>query len=258
MHTMLSRTLTCLACLLAAAAASPATADAQPWQGRFLIGANAVAQTTSSTFEDSFTYAHPFTTGIAGEEASVTTKYKLPKPVMPDLGLLVRISRNFAAGVAYDQSSATSDLNVSARIPHPLLIAHHRDVEGTLQARHEQSGIHLNAAYVVPATEKLYFAFSAGPSYFTVEQRAVKSVSVNEAYPYDTATFVSADVEVLKESGWGLNAGVDLGWMFNRTFGVGGLLRYTKGTISLRPTGRDARDIDAGGLHAGVGARIAF
>lgn len=255
MHTTRSRSLTVT---LLVFVLYPAVVAAQPWQGRFLIGINAVVQTTSSTFRDSFSYAHPYTAGLPGEEAFIETTYDLPKPVMPDAGVLVRIFRNVAAGIAYDQSSATSDLDITARIPHPLLIAQHRTVEGTLQARHEESGLHINAAYVFPATNRMYLGLSAGPTYFTVKQRVVKTVSVTESYPYDTATFSSADVEVLSESGWGFNAAVDLGWMLNRNFGIGGLLRYAKGTLSLKPTGRAARDIDAGGLHAGIGARLAF
>lgn len=235
----------------------PAVASAQPWKGRFLIGVNAVAQTTGSTFSDAFTYTHPYTAGIPGEEASVDTRYDLPKPVMPDAGVMVRIVRSFAAGVAYEQSSASSDLEISARIPHPFSIAHHRTVQGTLRKRHDESALHVNAAYVVPATQRLYVGVSAGPTYFTVKQRAVRTVAVTESYPYDEAAFASADVEVLTRSGWGFNAAVDLGWMFNRNFGAGGLLRYSKATITLRPAGR-TRDIDAGGLHAGIGARIAF
>lgn len=254
MQTLLSRTLA----ILVIVGLFPAVAAAQPWHGRFLLSINAVAQTTSSTFNDSFTYPHPYTAGIAGEEASVETSYDLPKPVMPDAGVLVRIIGNFAAGVAYDQSSATNDLDITARIPHPFFIARPRTVEGTLQTRHQESGVHLNAAYVFPATKRILVAASAGPSYFSVKQRAVKTVAITESYPYDTASFASAEVEVLTKSGWGFNAAVDVGWMINRNFGVGGLLRYAKGTLSLKPTGRTARDIDAGGLHAGLGARIGF
>lgn len=252
---MLPRTLTSTLLTLAL---FPTVAVAQPWQGRFLIGVNAVAQTTSSTYSDSFTYAHPYSAGIAGEEAALDTSYELPKPVMPDAGVLVRIMGNIAAGIAYDQSSASSDLDISGRIPHPFFIARPRTVEGSVRARHEESAVHVNAAYVVPATERMYFALSAGPTYFSVKQRSVRTIAVTEAYPYDTATFASADIEVLRRSGWGFNAAVDLGWMFNRTFGVGGLLRYSKATLRLRHAGRTAREIDAGGLHAGVGARVAF
>jgi hypothetical protein len=231
---------------------------AQPWNGRVLIDANVAATVTSSTFTDSFTYQHPYSANIPGEEASVETTVKSPTAAMFEGGVLVRVFRNVAAGVAYYQASSTEELEITARIPHPFLLAHHRTVEGSVAARNEQSGIHLNAAYVLPATRSIYVAVSGGPTYFTVRQRLVKSVAVSETYPYDEASFASADLESPSGSGWGFNAGVDVGWMLSRTFGVGGLLRYTKATLSIQPSGRAARDIDVGGMHAGLGARVAF
>jgi hypothetical protein len=225
---------------------------------RVLIGANLAMGSSGSTFADTFRYNHPYTANIPGEEASVDTTFEIPSGAMFEGGVLVRIFRNVAAGVAYYQASSTNDLQVTARIPHPLLITRHRTVEGATPARHEQSGLHVNAAYILPATERVYVAVSAGPTYFTARQRVVKSVAVSETYPYDTASFASADLESLSGSGWGFNAGVDVGWMFTRNVGVGGMLRYSRATLSLEPSGRDALDIDAGGLHAGIGARVGF
>jgi hypothetical protein len=236
----------------------PAAASAQPWQGRVLVGVNVAAPTTRSTFTDAFTYEHVYSVNIPGEEASVSSSDKTPAAALFDGGVMVRIFHNLAAGIAYDQSSSTSDLNLTARIPHPFQIAQHRAVEGTIPARHEERGLHVNAAYVLPATRRLYVALAAGPTYFTVKQKVVKAVTVSETYPYDVASFASADLEALSQSGWGFNAGADVGWMFNRNFGAGGLLRYSTATLSLQPSGRDARDIEVGGLHVGVGARIAF
>lgn len=237
---------------------SPAAVTAQPWQGRVLIDANVALTTTSSTFSDSFSYKHPYSANIPGEEASVETTFEMPKPAMFEGGVLVRLYRSLAAGVAYYQSSGTNDLQITARIPHPFLIAHHRTVEGTMPVRHEESGVHILVAYVLPATRQLYVSLSAGPTYFTVRQRLVKEVAVTETYPYDEAAFASADVEPLSDSGWGFNAGADVGWMFSRNFGVGGLVRYSRATMTLQPTGRDDRDIEVGGLHVGIGARVAF
>ncbi|HSL21886.1 MAG TPA: hypothetical protein VK886_10155 [Vicinamibacterales bacterium] len=244
--------------LLAALLLAPAPAGAQGWNGRFLIGANAVMQTTSSTFEDDFTYAHPYTVNIPGEEASVQSRYEVPTGVLFDGGAAVRLIGNLGAGVAASISSRTGDLAITARIPHPLLIASHRAVEGTVAARHEEVAVHVNAVYVVPASARLHFALSGGPTYFRVEQRLAKTVSVSEAYPYDTATFSNAQLEPERESGWGFNAAVDLAWMFRPHFGVGGLLRYSRATLTLSPTGRQPRDIEVGGLNAGAGARISF
>jgi hypothetical protein len=236
----------------------PAPVSAQPWQGRVLLDANVATSTSGSTFSDDFTYKHPYSANIPGEEASVETSFGIPSAVLFEGGVLVRIFQNVAAGVGFYQASSTGDLDVSARIPHPFLIAHHRAVEGSTPVRHEQNGLHLNAAYVLPVTTHLYVAASGGPTYFSVNQGVVKTVAVAETYPYDVASFANADFERLSASGWGFNAGVDVGWMFSSHFGAGGLLRYSKATLSPEPTGRDPREIDVGGLHGGIGARIAF
>lgn len=236
---------------------TPSAVSAQT-SPRVLIGANVAMGSSGSTFTDTFQYNHPYTVNIPGEDASVNTTFEIPGGAMFDGGVLVRIFRHVAAGVAYYQASSTNDLHVTARIPHPLLITRHRTVEGTTPARHEQSGLHVNAAYILPAAARVYVAVSAGPTYFTAKQRVVKSVAVSETYPYDAASFASAELESLSGSGWGFNAGVDVGWMFTRNVGVGGMLRYSRATLSLEPSGRGALDIDAGGLHAGVGARIGF
>lgn len=244
--------------LVACVCLAPSAAAAQPWQGRVLVSANVAVTTTSSTFSDSFSYKHPYSANIPGEEASVDTIFETPKRSMFEGGALVRVYRNFSAGFAFYQASSTNDLRISARIPHPFFIGRPRAVEGIMPVRHEQSGFHVLGAYVLPVTRKLHVAVSAGPSRFTVTQKLVKAVAIAETYPYDEATFASADLEPVSAAGWGFNAGADVGWMFNRHFGAGGLLRYAKATLSLHPTGRDARKIDVGGLHAGVGARVAF
>jgi hypothetical protein len=46
--------------------------------------------------------------------------------------------------------------------------------------------------------------------------------------------------------------------MFSRNFGIGGLLRYSKATLSLKPSLRDPLDTEVGGVHGGIGARVAF
>lgn len=238
---------------------APDTASAQTTRPtRVLISANAVVATTSTTFSDTFTYQHPYTANIPGEEASVDSSFKTPTAALFDGGVLVKVFRNVAVGVAFYQSSSTEDLQISARIPHPFFQGRHRAVEGSTPARHEETGVHVDAAYVLPVADKVYAAVSGGPSHFTLSQRVVKSVAISETYPYDTASFASAELESASASGWGFNVGVDVGWMLTRNFGAGALVRYSRATLSLRPSGRDPREIDVGGLHAGIGARVAF
>lgn len=247
-----------LAFTLLALAGLPHQGLARAWPGRVTISLNGAFQATSSTFEDDLTFLHPNSGNIPGEEAAVETRYEVPTGALFDGGAVVRLAGNFGLGVSVSMANGTNDVEIVARIPHPLLIGAHRQVEGAVPARHVERGIHVQAVYRVAATERLYFAFSGGPSHFNVEQKVVSAVTASESYPFDTATFASANLQVLRGTGWGVNTGVDAGWMFTRRFGVGGLLRYSKGTVSLAPTGREVREIDAGGLHAGIGARIAF
>lgn len=248
----------CAAFIVALCAGCAPPTIAQPWTARVLVDANVAMNTTGSTFTDSFRYQHPYSANIPGEEASVDTSFKIPTPAMFEGGFLVRAYRNVAAGVAFYQANSTKDLRIDARIPHPFFIGRHRAVEGTTPVRHEETGVHLLAAYLLPATRRILVVVSGGPSYFSVTQGMVKTVAITETYPYDEASFASASAEPVKQSGWGFNVGADVSWMFTKHIGAGGLVRYARATLALEPANREARNIDVGGLHAGIGARVAF
>ena len=49
---------------------------------------------------------------------------------------------------------------------------------------------------MIPATTHLQIGLFGGPSFIAVEQGIVTTVNVIEAYPYDSATFASADSSV--------------------------------------------------------------
>ena len=55
--------------------------------------------------------------------------------------------------------------------------------------------------------------------------------------------------------------GIDAQYMFMRNAGVGGMLRYSKGSVDLNPpadTGSETFKLDTGGLEIGVGLRFRF
>lgn len=236
----------------------PPSASAQwaTWNKRVLVGINAAAQLTSSRFDDAFEFDHPF--GGQRERARVTSRYEIPKGAVFDGSAVVRLAGGFGAGVAVTIASATNDLEVRGRVPHPFFFDRFRDVEGSVAARHAETGIHLLAAYVVPLTPRLHLAVSGGPSRFEVEQRVAERVTVSESYPFDTAEFADAPLETVKAGVWGFNVGADVGWMFTRNLGAGGMIRYARANVSLSPTGREAFDVDVGGMFAGGGLRVMF
>jgi hypothetical protein len=236
----------------------PALASAQwaVWSDRVRIGINGAAQLTTSTVDDRFEYDHPY--GAERERAIVETEYEVPRGVMFDGGAAVRISGGLGVGVTVTAASSTNDLRVIGRVPHPFYFGRLREVEGSVAARRRETGVHVQAVYVVPFGSRFQMAISAGPSRFSVEHRVARSVTVSESFPFDTAAFADAPLETLKSDAWGFNVGADLGWMFTRHFGLGGVVRFTRASVTLSPEGREAFDVDAGGVQVGGGARVAF
>jgi hypothetical protein len=231
------------------------------WDDRVLISLNASAHTTTRTIIDAFEFGDmsllpgtppPFDFG------SVATGYDVPKPVFVDASVAVRLSGGFGLGLAVGIRRDTTDLDVFARVAHPLTIQPYREVRAKVPVRYEETAIHLQLAYVVPLGDRLKVAATGGPSLFSVSAPVVRSVAINQAPPFDTATFRDATVEGADGNGWGFHAGADVSWMFTRHLGVGGMVRYSYGKVEVTPTGRDNLDMDVGGLQLGGGLRMTF
>ena len=80
----------------------------------------------------------------------------------------------------------------------------------------------------------------------------------DEEYPFDVATFRSATTRRSKATVTGFNAGADLRWMLSRNIGVGGMLRYIRGSVDLETEDDRQISVRAGGLQVGGGLRIGF
>ena len=122
-----------------------------------------------------------------------------------------------------------------------------------LRARVRRTAIHLEVAYIVPVNRQLQVVVFGGPSFFTVKQSVVTAITFDEDYPFDEATFTSADVDTEEEQKTGFNVGADVGYYFTKNVGVGGIVRFsqTKVTFSLG-------EVDAGGAMVGGGLRLRF
>ena len=83
-------------------------------------------------------------------------------------------------------------------------------------------------------------------------------VTITETFPYDTATFASAQKSREKGSATAFNVGADVMWMLNRTLGVGGLVRFSRASVDLDAPGNRTISVDAGGVYAGGGIRLLF
>jgi hypothetical protein len=201
----------------------------------------------SRTFDDTRTF------DLNAETARFTSDYAVEPSVGVDAGAIVQFWKGLGAGVAFTRHSDSRDIAVDASLPHPLKFNSPRTVTGTVAGEHEETAIHLQIAYVVPAGPKLSVVAFGGPSFFTVKQSVVTAVQFRDEYPYDEASFTGATVAAEEEKKTGFNVGVDVGWFFTPNVGVGGIVRFSSVTVPF-----SLGDVDAGGALVGGGLRLRF
>jgi hypothetical protein len=228
-------------------------------QERFRVAVNAAQQTSTTTVTQAQTFDRYF------EQGSLTFERAVPKKVIYDLGIAVRVWRALHAGAAvsvFDDN--TGNGTVTARVPHPLQFNRPRTTTGVVaDATRREIGQHLMMGWNVTAAGGLDFTIFAGPSIFATDQLFVKSLTLSldqEVFPFDELAFPRVENETLRANVMGYNAGVDMTWRFKRNVGVGLLVRHSSGKKEFAPTGTGSQPVEVtvGGLHAGGGLRLVF
>ena len=232
-------------------------------QGRFqtapatrgFLSANGIYQATASSFTDRFEFQEFVETG------TIESSFEARPTIGLDGSAGIRLWRNLGIGAAVTTYAPNSRADgggvVSARIPHPLHFNQHREVSGEAGLRRKETAIHGSLLYFVPVRRSILAVIGAGPTYFQAEQSFVNDIQYAHEYPFDTATFLGADIDNESASGVGFNASLDVTWRFSKSFGAGGIVRYTQAKLPFTP-GERARKADVGGVQAGLGLRVIF
>jgi hypothetical protein len=250
-RTMRTLRITAAAALLLCSLAS--RASAQAWPERFYVAFNGGVQTTSNAFDDRFEFEEYL------ETATVDVEYENASGPFFDGGFGVRLWKSLGAGVAFSFFTKENPAAIDARIPHPFFDARPREVTGEATGlTRTDAVVHLQAMAMLDPSGPLRLVLFGGPSFFRVEQDLVTGVRYSEEYPFDTATFTSADVDTVDGSAVGFNVGADVIWMLHDKVGIGGLVRFTRASIDLDAPENRAIGIDAGGFQGGGGIRIVF
>jgi hypothetical protein len=233
------------------AIATPAAA--QPGTGKVVASINVGVQAAPTSLSDSFSFERNV------ETATVNVKYPMKAAALLDGGVGVRLWRHVGAGIAVSHTSRNGSAMIDASIPHPFVFDQPRVVSGEQSdITHAETAVHIQVLYSIPVKRTLTLLLSAGPSRLSVEQELVTDIKYDETYPYDVATFAGALTHRAKASVTGFNAGADLRWMFTKSIGLGGLVRFTRGTVDLETQDNRRLPLRAGGVHAGGGLRIVF
>ena len=96
-------------------------------------------------------------------------------------------------------------------------------------------------------------AIFGGPSFYSVKQTVVSDYDYNQSYPYDDVTLTRVIAEDESTSVTGMNFGADVGYYFTKTFGVGGIVRFSSTKVDF-----SLGEVDAGGAMVGGGVRLRF
>ena len=222
-------------------------------QSRVFLSVNGGYRATATDFAQNVV----FTRFV--EQGTINSSYVVGKGPQLDIAGGARLWRSLGAGVAVTRFSKSGPVSVAARVPHPFFFNQLRSVEGEATGlTHEELGVHLQVMAILPVGERLSVAVFGGPSLFKVKRALVDEVRYNDQYPYDSATFASAETSDASASKAGFNAGADVGYFFGRNVGIGGVIRFSGAKVKFDTSGGNTLAVDAGGFQAGAGLRLRF
>ena len=196
-------------------------------QDRVRVGVDGAQQTTSANFNAATTFTEYV------EQGRVSTRERVATAPIYGADVSVRVWRGLAVGAAFSYYS-----------------------KGSAGLKRTEAGGHILFAWIIPG-DRLELAISGGPSIFQVDQDLVSRVTYNQTYPYDVAQFTGVITEGVRDRTIGFNAGAGITWKLVPHIGVGGTLRYTRGTLDTN-VGSEPISFEVGGLHAGAGLRLIF
>lgn len=234
------------ALVMTSVGAAPAAAQSRS-APRVEVSANVGAVGGGSGFTESDSFP------VNAETETVTADHGTKTAVGFNVGGAFNVASRLWLGVQYAGADTKSGASITAIVPHPLLFNAPRTVQGSANnVAHKENNVHVDLMYALPV-RAMDVKVMAGPTFFSVKQDFIASVSVTETYPFDTATFASATTTKSSKTAAGFNAGVDLSHPLSPHFGVGALVRYSRGTVKF-----DHNSVKAGGVEAGGGVRILF
>lgn len=232
--------------LFVCAAASTAHAQQVQWTDRGFLSVNVGLQAASHDLNTTQTFS------LYDEDATVKTTQKNGSGPLFDIGGGYRVWENMAVGATYSFASSKATPSVTGSIPDPFVFDRLRPVTASAgKATHHESALHLDATWMMPMTDKIDVGISGGPSIYFVSQGLVTSLSVAEPGPTVQSTSLTSESKTTV----GLNVGVDVRYLLNEKWGVGGVARYSWASVKL---GNPSSSLTVGGLQIGGGLRMRF
>lgn len=235
-----------------------AEAQMRAWEDRGFIYVNGGYQSGTQTLSDSGTFS------LYSEQGRFDVDYDVDRSGgVFDVGVGIRVWRNLAVGFGFSRTSSEQVGNVTAVVPHPVFLNRARTTSDEVAGLdRSEVGVHLQAVWMLPVTDRIEVALSAGPSFFTVSQDFVSRVTFPDERnrtPAQLATveIASAPTTEASESATGVNVGADITYLFTDQIGAGFFLRYAGGSADVALSAGTV-SLDIGGFQVGGGIRLRF
>ena len=228
---------------------TPAAAQSGGWEDSAFVNANLAIQSGARPFADVLTPV------IYTQPASVVATHPVAGGMLPlDLAGGIRVRGSLGFGLGFTKFALTDIADVAAKIPNPVPANAARSAATTAEVARADTAFHLLALWVVPITDHIDVAFSGGPSLIWVTQDRVSEVAIAEDSPtFATVAISEVGIAGYKDRVLGMHGGADVTYFLTPMIGVGGGVRYVRGST---PADGNGAAIDVGGLQMGVGVRI--
>jgi outer membrane protein with beta-barrel domain len=233
-------------CLAFCALAAPRAQAQMKWTDKGFANINIGGQSGSHDVETTTTFV------VYDEDAHVTTAQKTGGGVLFDLNGGYKVWSNLVVAVGYTFMSDSADAAVTATIPDPRIFDNPRTVTTNANGlSHAEHAINLMGVWMVPVTDKVDVGISFGPTIFMVKQELPDTLTFTEPGP----TVTGLTKKDVNKTTTGVNFGVDVTYLLTKKAGIGGMFRYTWGSVDL---GGANDSLTVGGLQIGLGARYRF
>ena len=222
------------------------------WKGRGFMVVSGGAQLAAPGYTSAVTFK------LHAEDATLDASSKVQ--IGPVFGVRggMRVWKNLAIGAGFGVSSTSQRVDVTGRLPHPFMFNQFREVKGTAEALSRvESMVAVEASWLFALKRRVDMFVFAGPAYLNVRQDMATRIQFTEIYPYDTASFTGVESTRVSGGAIGITAGADVAYLVSKALGVGGQLRYSYASATLRPADQPAT-VGLGGLQLSVSARILF
>jgi hypothetical protein len=202
------------------------------------------------------------------EPATYRTIYHFPRGAEFDFGGGVMLTEMVGVGLNVSGTAHQDTADLYTRIPHPLYRNAFGEDSGSTDTKLERTEgtIHLQGVFVLPTgNDRLRVRVFGGPSYFRLKMDAVTAIHYLQTYQLfnvgNIIDITTYDSDVVEHTGWGFHAGGDVSFFFTRIFGVGGVARFSRGTVTIDDTNvlrEGPFDVKTGGFQLAGGLRLKF